>query len=134
MDLHSAIVNSCDVYFYTLGKMLGIEKIAFFAKRLGLGARTGIDLPGEDAGLIPSPEWARKTFKRQWWAGETISVAIGQGAVAVTPLQLAYSIAGVVSGGTLRRPHLAFQDQLLALGPGAGRGERAGISAERRDR
>ncbi len=116
MDLHSAIVNSCDVYFYTLGKMLGIEKIAFFAKRLGLGARTGIDLPGEDAGLIPSPEWARKAFKRQWWAGETISVAIGQGAVAVTPLQLAYSIAGVVSGGTLRRPHLAFQDQLLALG------------------
>ena len=116
MDLHSAIVNSCDVYFYTLGKMLGIEKIAFFAKRLGLGARTGIDLPGEDAGLIPSPEWARKAFKRKWWAGETISVAIGQGAVAVTPLQLAYSIAGVVSAGTLRRPHLAFQDQLLALG------------------
>jgi penicillin-binding protein 2 len=116
MDLHSAIVNSCDVYFYTLGKMLGIEKIAFFAKRLGLGARTGVDLPGEDAGLVPSPEWARKVFKRRWWAGETISVAIGQGAVAVTPLQLAYSIAGIVSGGTLRRPHLAFQGQLLALG------------------
>jgi penicillin-binding protein 2 len=116
VDFHRAMVHSCDVYFYTLGKMLGIEKIAFFAKHLGLGSRTGIDLPGEDAGLVPSPEWVRKAFKRQWWAGETISVAIGQGAVAVTPLQLAYAISGVVSGGTLRRPHLAFQDQLLALG------------------
>jgi len=116
VDLHGAIVHSCDVYFYTLGKMLGIEKIAYFAKRLGLGARTGIDLPGEDAGLIPSPEWARRAFKRQWWAGETISVAIGQGAVAVTPIQIAYAISGVVSGGTLRRPHMVFRDQLLVLG------------------
>ncbi len=120
MDLHRAIVNSCDVYFYTLGKMLGIDKIAFFAKRMGLGARTGIDLPGEDTGLVPSPEWARRVFHRQWWAGETISVAIGQGAVAVTPLQVAYAISGVVSGGTLRRPHLVFRDQLLALGQKTG--------------
>jgi penicillin-binding protein 2 len=104
------------VYFYTLGKLLGIEKIDYFAKRLGLGARTGIDLPAEASGLIPSPEWVRKAFKRKWWAGETISVAIGQGAVAVTPLQLAYVIGGIVSGGTFYRPHLAFKDQLLALG------------------
>jgi len=116
VNLHRAIVHSCDVYFYTLGKMLGIEKIAFFAKRLGLGARTGIDLPGEDPGLVPSPEWARRALKRQWWAGETISVAIGQGAVAVTPLQLAYAISGVLSGGTLRQPHVAFRDQLRVLG------------------
>jgi len=116
VDLHRAIVISCDVYFYTLGKLLGIDKISFFAKRLGLGARTGIDLPNESSGLIPSPEWARKVLKRKWWAGETISVAIGQGAVAVTPLQLAYAFGGIVSGGFFRRPHLAFRDQLLALG------------------
>ena len=116
VDFHRAIVISCDVYFYTLGKLLGIDKIAFFAKRLGLGARTGIDLPNESSGLIPSPEWAQKVLKRKWYAGETISVAIGQGAVAVTPLQIAYAIGGIVSGGVFRRPHLAFRDQLLALG------------------
>ncbi len=115
VDMHRAIVHSCDVYFYTLGKMLGIEKIAFFAKSLGLGARTGIDLPGEDAGLMPSREWARKVQKRPWWAGETISVAIGQGAVAVTPLQLAYAIGGVVTGGFLHQPHLVFREQLRVL-------------------
>jgi penicillin-binding protein 2 len=115
VDLHRAIVHSCDVYFYTLGKMLGIEKLAFFAKNLGLGSRTGIDLPGEDPGLIPSPEWAQKAQKRQWWAGETISVAIGQGAVAVTPLQLAYMMGGVLTGGVLHKPHLAFRDQLRAM-------------------
>ena len=96
--------------------MLGIDKIAFFAKRLGLGARTGIDLPNESSGLIPSPEWAQKVLKRKWYAGETISVAIGQGAVAVTPVQVAYAIGGIVSGGVFHRPHLAFKDQLLALG------------------
>jgi penicillin-binding protein 2 len=111
VDLHRAIIVSCDVYFYTLGKLLGIEKIDYFAKRLGLGARTGIDLPGEAPGLIPSPEWVQKAFKHKWYAGETMSVAIGQGAVVVTPLQLA-----IASGGTFSRPHLAFRDQLLALG------------------
>jgi penicillin-binding protein 2 len=116
VDFHRAIVVSCDVYFYTLGKLLGIDKLAYFAKRLGLGSRTGIDLPSEDAGLVPSPEWVRRVFKRQWWAGETISVAIGQGALAATPLQLAYAIGGIVSGGVFLRPHLAFRDQLLALG------------------
>ena len=116
VDLHRAIIVSCDVYFYTLGKLLGIEKIDYFAKRLGLGARTGIDLPGEAPGLIPSPEWVQKAFKRKWWAGETMSVAIGQGAVVVTPLQLAHTIGAIASGGTFSRPHLAFKDQLLALG------------------
>jgi len=116
VDLHRAIAVSCDVYFYTLGKLLGIEKIDYFAKRLGLGARTGIDLPGEARGLVPSPQWVQSAFKRKWWAGETISVAIGQGAVVVTPLQLAYAIGGIASGGDFHRPHLAFRDQLLALG------------------
>ncbi len=116
VNFHRAIVISCDVYFYTLGKLLGIEKIDYFARGLGLGSRTGIDLSGEDPGLVPSPEWAQKVFKRRWWAGETISVAIGQGAVAVTPIQLAYAIGGIASGGVFHRPHLAFRDQLLALG------------------
>ncbi len=116
VDLNRAIAQSCDIYFYTLGKLLGIDKIAFFAKHLGLGARTGVDLPNESPGLIPSPAWVQRVFKRKWWAGETISVAIGQGAVQVTPLQLAYMVAGIVSAGVYHRPHLAFRDQLLALG------------------
>jgi len=116
VDLHRAIAQSCDVYFYTLGKMLGIDKLAYFAKQLGLGARTGIDLPGEDAGLMPSPEWVERAFRRKWWAGETISVAIGQGAVEVTPLQLANLMSGVISGGTFHRPHLVFRNELEALG------------------
>ncbi|PYV28428.1 MAG: penicillin-binding protein 2 [Acidobacteria bacterium] len=116
VNLHRAIVVSCDVYFYTVGNLIGIDKIAYYAKALGLGARTGIDLPGEDPGLVPSPEWVEKTFKRKWMPGETVSVAIGQGAVAVTPLQLAHMIGGVASGGVFPRPHLAFRDQLLALG------------------
>lgn len=106
VDLHRAIVQSCDIYFYTVGKMLGIDRLAFFAHHLGLGARTGIDLPGEDSGVMPSPEWVERVFKRKWYAGETISVAIGQGAVAVTPLQVAYMIGGVASGGEFHRPHL----------------------------
>ncbi len=116
VNFHRAIVVSCDVYFYTLGKLLGIDKIAYFAKAFGLGERTGIDLPGEDPGLIPSPEWVEKTFHRKWYAGETISVATGQGAVAVTPIQLAYVLGGIASGGEFHRPHLAFRNQLLAVG------------------
>jgi penicillin-binding protein 2 len=116
VDLHKAIVQSCDVYFYTLGKMLGIDKLAYFAKQLGLGARTGIDLPSEDSGLVPSPEWVERAFKRKWWAGETISVAIGQGAAEATPLQLANMIGGVASGGRFHRPRLVFHNELEALG------------------
>lgn len=116
VDLHRAIVVSCDVYFYTLGKMLGIDKIAAFAKGFGLGSRTGIDLPGEDAGLVPCPEWKQRVYKHPWYAGETISVAIGQGALAATPLQLASAIGGIASGGVFYRPHLTFPDQLRAVG------------------
>ena len=116
VDLHKAIVRSCDDYFYTLGKMVGIQKIDFFADHLGLGRRTGIDLPDEDSGLVPSPEWVRKVYHRQWWPGETISVAIGQGALQVTPLQVAYAIGGIASGGTFARPHLAFSGELENLG------------------
>ena len=116
VDVHKAIRESCDVYFYTMGKLLGIDKIDYFAKGLGLGARTGIDLPSEAPGLIPSPEWVQRLFKHKWYAGETISVAIGQGADLVTPLQLANTIGGIAMGGVFHRPHVAFQDQLRALG------------------
>ena len=116
VDLHRAIVESCDTYFYTLGKMLGIDKLAYFAKHLGLGSRTGIDLPGEDPGLVPTPAWVERVFKHKWYAGETISVAIGQGAVAVTPVQLAYMIGGVAQGGVFHLPHLVFKDELQVLG------------------
>ncbi len=115
VDLHNAIVHSCDVYFYTVGKLLGIDKIAYFAKNLGLGARTGIDLPAEESGLIPSPEWVERVFHHQWWAGETISVAIGQGAVEVTPVQLAYALGGVTWGGVFHTPHLVSPSSDLAL-------------------
>jgi penicillin-binding protein 2 len=116
VNVHAAIRESCDVFFYTMGKMLGIDKIDYFARGLGLGARTGIDLPGEAPGLIPSPEWVQRVFKHKWYAGETISVAIGQGADLVTPLQLAHTIGGIAMGGVFRRPHVAFWEQLRALG------------------
>jgi penicillin-binding protein 2 len=116
VNLHRAIVLSCDVYFYTVGKMLGIDRLAYFANHLGLGSRTGIDLPGEQPGLVPTPRWVERYFKHKWYAGETIPVAIGQGALAVTPLQLAYMVAGVASGGLFDRPKLTFKKELLALG------------------
>ncbi len=116
VNLHRAIVISCDVYFYTLGKMLGIGKLDFYARHLGLGEKTGVDLPGEEPGLVPSPAWVEKDFHHPWYAGETISVAIGQGALEVTPIQLARMVAGVVSGGEFFRPHLTFRNQLLKLG------------------
>lgn len=106
VDLHKAIVDSCDVFFYTIGQRLGIETIHQYAAGLGLGRRTGIDLPGEEAGLVPSEEWVQRVFHHKWYAGETISVAIGQGAVTVTPIQLARMIAAVANGGKLVPPHL----------------------------
>ncbi len=106
VDLHRAIVRSCDVFFYEVGQRLGIDRIAFYARQLGLGRLTGIDLPGEEAGLVPSSEWKERVLKERWYPGETISVAIGQGATTSTPLQLAYSIGGIASGGVFRQPHL----------------------------
>ncbi|HXZ12909.1 MAG TPA: penicillin-binding protein 2 [Candidatus Sulfotelmatobacter sp.] len=106
VDFHKAIVQSCDVYFYNVGKLLGIDRISKYATALGLGRRTGIDLPSEESGLVPSEEWAERVLHRKWYAGETISVAVGQGAVTTTPIQLARMIAGVASGGAFVQPHL----------------------------
>ncbi|MBZ5696417.1 MAG: penicillin-binding protein 2 [Acidobacteriia bacterium] len=106
VDLHKGIVASCDVYFYNVGKMLGIDRIDQYAFGLGLGRRTGIDLPGEEAGLVPSEDWVERVNHHKWYPGSTISVSIGQGAVMVTPIQLARMIAAIANGGTLIPPHL----------------------------
>jgi penicillin-binding protein 2 len=106
VDLHKGIVASCDVYFYNVGKLLGIDRISYYATGLGLGQRTGIDLPGEEPGLVPSEAWSERVNHHKWYPGSTISVAIGQGAVTATPVQLARMIAAVASGGSLIRPHL----------------------------
>ncbi len=106
VDITKAIYQSCDVFFYTLAEKLGIDKIAKWATALGLGQKTGIDLPQEVTGVMPSEEWKIKNFKQKWYAGETISVGIGQGAVAATPIQMARAIGGIASGGLLMRPHV----------------------------
>jgi penicillin-binding protein 2 len=106
VDLHKAIVDSCDVFFYTVGQRIGIEEIHKYGAGLGLGQRTGIDLPSEDTGLMPSEEWKERVYHQKWYAGETISVSIGQGAVTVTPVQLVRMVAAVSSGGNLLQPHL----------------------------
>ncbi len=114
VELPKAIYQSCDTYFYTLAERLGIEKIAKWAHALGLGQKTGIDLPNEASGTMPSEEWKMKTFHQKWYAGEVISVGIGQGAVAATPVQMTRAIAGIASGGMLKRPHVVMEDQLPA--------------------
>ncbi len=105
VDLHKAIVDSCDVFFYTIGQRMGIDRIQQYATGLGLGRRTGVDLPSEETGLVPSEEWVQRVYHHKWYAGETISVSIGQGAVTVTPIQMARMIAAVASGGNLVQPH-----------------------------
>ncbi|MEQ1910204.1 MAG: penicillin-binding protein 2, partial [Vicinamibacterales bacterium] len=106
MDLAHAIQNSCDVYFYTIGNMLGVDKINKWATLLGLGVKSGIDLPNERQGLVPSTTWKRERLKEKWYAGETISVAIGQGQVSVTPVSMAVYMATLANGGTRVTPHL----------------------------
>ncbi len=106
MNLADAIKNSCNIYFYQLGRQMGIDQIALAATRLGLGRKTGIDLAGEKEGLVPSSEWKEKTLKTPWYPGETISVAIGQGQLQVTPLQVAALTALIAERGLRRRPHL----------------------------
>jgi penicillin-binding protein 2 len=104
--LHKAILESCDIFFYNVGMRLGIDRLSYYAGKFGLGHKTGIDLPAEEPGLMPSAEWAERVYHRKWYAGETISVAIGQGAVTTTPLQLARMISGIAMGGVFKQPHL----------------------------
>ncbi len=106
IDLRHAIEQSCDVYFYTVANMVGIDRINKWATALGLGVMSGIDLPNEVQGLVPSTEWKRRVRHEKWYAGETISVGIGQGQVSVTPVSMAVYMATLANGGTRVTPHL----------------------------
>jgi penicillin-binding protein 2 len=116
IGLHQAIVSSCNVFFYNVGNELGIGRISQYAHMMGMGRKTGVDLPNEDSGLIPSEEWKRRVLKAKWYAGETISVAIGQGYVSVTPIQAAWAMGGLTTGGRLNQPHFVNPGELRKLG------------------
>lgn len=110
VDMYKSIVASCDTYYYMLANDLGIDNISGFMRQFGFGEATGIDLEGELDGVLPSQEWKRKRFKRReqqkWYAGETISIGIGQGYNAYTPIQLAQAVATLANDGVMFRPHL----------------------------
>lgn len=115
VDVVDALAFSCDVFFYSVGRELGIERINDWSNRFKWGVKTGIDLPGEETGLIPGPEWKRAYMQKQkpeepsewnWYPGETINLSIGQGGCAATPLQVALLMATISNGGTLVRPHI----------------------------
>ncbi|MCL2831095.1 MAG: penicillin-binding protein 2 [Betaproteobacteria bacterium] len=110
VDMHKSIVQSCDTYYYQLANDMGIDAIANFMRPLGFGQKTGIDLENENEGVLPSPEWKKKRFRKpeqqKWFAGETISIGIGQGYNSYTPLQLALATATIANNGVMFRPHL----------------------------
>ncbi|MFZ1899379.1 MAG: penicillin-binding transpeptidase domain-containing protein, partial [Azonexus sp.] len=113
VDMYKSIVVSCDTYYYMLANDMGIDNIASFMGQLGLGSRTGIDIEGESEGVLPSQAWKKKRFRKpeqqKWYAGETISIGIGQGYNAYTPIQLAQATAAVANNGVIFRPHLVNQ-------------------------
>ncbi len=106
VNLHRALAVSCDVFFYNVGNRLGIDNLAKLGEIAGLGKETGIDLPFEYRGILPSSKWKARTLRQPWFPGDTISVAIGQGYLAMTPLQLAVMTGGIAAGGVWQRPHL----------------------------
>jgi len=112
VNMHKSIVVSCDTYYYGLATEMGIDAIHEFLTRFGFGQRSGIDIEGELAGLAPSQEWKQQRFKQKWYAGDTVSVGIGQGYLLATPVQLATAVAGLANGGIPVKPHLlkAVQD------------------------
>lgn len=110
MSLPTALAESCDTWFYRLGDrffLSGSQGIQTWARRLGLGGPTGFDVPGEASGIVPTPAWLRKTWRQQWYEGQTVNLSIGQGYLAVTPLQLAVAYSAIANGGTVVRPHVA---------------------------
>lgn len=134
VSFHRALAESCDVYFYTVGLKLGVDRLARYAKMFGLGQRTGIEMEHEKAGIVPSTEWKRKRYNVKWHEGETLSVAIGQGYNLNTPLQVAQATSVIANGGTLYKPALVekvvdpdgkvvgvFQPEVLSRLPGQGR-------------
>ncbi|HCV13243.1 MAG TPA: penicillin-binding protein 2 [Candidatus Accumulibacter sp.] len=110
VDMHKSIVVSCDTYYYLLANDMGIDAIARFMGQIGFGQRTGVDIEGESPGVLPSPEWKKRRFRRpeqqKWFAGETISIGIGQGYNSYTPIQLAQATAAIANNGIMYRPHL----------------------------
>lgn len=119
VSLRAAIAQSCDVYFYQLGHRLGIDRLAAYARIAGLGDKTNVDLPDEVPGLVPTERWKVRQMLQPWNPAETIMVAIGQGAMSVTPLQAAHAIGGLAVGGVWHRPHLVSRSQLAAVTPGS---------------
>lgn len=117
VDMRHALEKSCNVYFYTLGNMLGVDRLRAYAEKLGLAGRSGIDLPNEVESIVPSTEWKRQRTGEKWYAGETISVAIGQGQLSVTPMSMAVMMATVANGGTRVVPRL-----VTAIDEGDGEG------------
>ena len=106
IDMDDALAQSCDVYFYQAGLALGIGNVADYSLAFGLGAATGIDLPGETAGSVPTPAWKLRERGTSWVGGDTVNLSIGQGYITVTPLQIANLIAMVVNNGEIYRPHV----------------------------
>jgi penicillin-binding protein 2 len=110
VDMYRSIVDSCDTYYYMLANDMGIDNISNFMRQFGFGQRTGVDIEGESEGVLPSQEWKKKRFKKpeqqKWYAGETISIGIGQGYNAYTPIQLAQAVATLANNGVMYRPHL----------------------------
>ena len=111
VNFHTALQRSCDVYYYEMSRRLGVNAIAKYAKKYGLGKATGIGINREVSGLIPTEEWKQRVYKQPWVGGETLSVGIGQGFLQTTPVQLATSVSAVVNGGTIYKPRLALRAQ-----------------------
>ena len=118
IKLHRAIAQSCDVFFYNVGNRLGIDRIAKYAELAGVGHKTGVDLPNETQGTMPSTRWKLRESRQKWYAGETISVAIGQGAVTVSPVQLVTALGGLSVGGKWFRPHMLKDQKPVLLNQG----------------
>ena len=120
VDLYKSIVVSSDTFYYQLANDMGIDAIAAFMQRFGFGQRSGIDLDGEALGVLPSPEWKQKRFRRpeqqKWYPGETISIGIGQGYNAYTPVQLALAVSTLAAEGTMYRPRLVSLVENLRTG------------------
>ena len=106
LDLFSGLAESCNVYFWTVGQELGIERIVDYSHRFGLGELTGIDLPGEIKGLVPGPIWKEKTYNAKWLGGDTMNISIGQGYLTVTPIQVASLVSMIVNEGVVYKPHV----------------------------
>ena len=107
LSLYDALSESCDVYYYTLGaEHLGIERIVDYSRKFGLGEKTGIDLPGEISGSLPSPSWKKRVFNSRWVGGDTVNMSIGQGYLLVTPIQMANVVSLIVNEGKVFKPHL----------------------------